>query len=91
LLFTALVLGFLFNTQRIFQQTGGFSGFLLKFFWFVAFGYGGYTIWVGNQDLIVGTQVTGAQAFLLIGLTLLMVSSPIALSWLWQRRREAST
>jgi hypothetical protein len=90
LLFTALVFAFLLTTRWVLQWQGSFAGILLKFFWFVALGYGFYTTWVGNRNLIVGVgRPTTAQAFLLIGLTLLLISSPIVLSWLWARRRQA--
>lgn len=89
LLFTALVFAFLLATRRIAQWQGSFPDVLLKFFWFVALGYGLYTTWVGNRNLIVGAgRPTAAQAFILIGLTLLLVSSPIVLSWLWARRLQ---
>jgi hypothetical protein len=92
LLFTALVLAFLLGTRWIVQWQGNFPGALLKFFWFVALGYGLYTTWVGNRNLIIGVgRPTTAQAFLLTGLTLLLVSSPIVLSWLWARRLQLQT
>jgi hypothetical protein len=47
---------------------------------------------VGNRNLIIGAgRPTTAQVFLLTGLTLLLVSSPIVLSWLWARRLQLQT
>jgi hypothetical protein len=89
LVFTALVLGFLLATMRIFRWQSGFAGFLLKFFWFVALCYDFYSSWVGNTNLIVGETSTPAQTFLIIGFTLLVISSPILLSILWDRRMQA--
>jgi hypothetical protein len=91
LLFTALVFAFLFATRWIFQSPGNFPGYLLRFSWFVALCYGLYTTWVGNRNLIVGPgRPTVAQGFLLIGLTLLLISSSVVLSWLVARRLQAS-
>jgi hypothetical protein len=90
LIFTALMLGFLLATMRIFRWQGGFSGVLLKFFWFVALAYDFYSSWVGNNDLIVGESSTPAQSFVIIGFTLLVISSPVLLSILWDRRMQAS-
>jgi hypothetical protein len=92
LIFTALMLGFLLATMRIFRWQGGFSGVLLKFFWFVALAYDFYASWVGNRDLIVGQNnvPTSAQSFMIVGFTLLVISSPVLLSILWDRRTQAS-
>jgi hypothetical protein len=91
LIFTALMLGFLLASMRIFRWRGGFSGVVLKFFWFVALVYDFYASWVGNTGLIVGetTPRTSAQGFMIVGFTLLVTSSPVLLSYLWVRRTQA--
>jgi hypothetical protein len=92
LIFTALMLGFLLATMRIFRWQGGFSGVLMKFFWAVALAYDFYASWVGNNDLIVGqdSTPTSAQSFMIVGFTLLVISSPALLSVLWDRRTQTS-
>lgn len=90
LLFSALVFTILLNTKRIMMALGGFMGGMAKFFWFIAIGYDFFTSWVGNSQLIVGDRRNAAQTLILIGLTLLVVSSPILLSELWERRSQIS-
>jgi hypothetical protein len=91
LLFSALVLTLLLNTRRIMRSLSGFMGSMAKFFWFIAIGYDFFTSWVGNSRLIVGDRRNAAQTLILIGLTLLIVSSPILLSELWERRSQISS
>jgi hypothetical protein len=86
LLFSALILGFVLSTRRILRWRTGFTGMLLKFFWFVAICFDFYTSWVANTDLIVGERNTTAQLWILVGLTVLVTGSPIVLSALWERR-----
>jgi hypothetical protein len=91
LLFSALVLTLLLNTKRIMMVLGGFMGSMAKFFWFIAIGYDFFTSWVGNSQLIVGDRRNAAQTLILVGLTLLVVSSPILLSELWEKRSQISS
>jgi hypothetical protein len=91
LLFSALVLTLLLNTRRIMRSLSGFMGSMAKFFWFIAIGYDFFTSWIGNSKLIVGGSRNAAQTVILIGLTLLVVSSPILLSELWERRSQINS
>jgi hypothetical protein len=84
--FTALVIGFLLASWWIFQAPGVFPGILLKVFWLIALIYGLVTAWVGNRELIVPNQISVGQAFLITGLTLLVIACPIVLSWLLANR-----
>jgi len=90
LLFTALIIGFLVATWWIFQWQTTFTGVVLKVIWFFALIFGFYTAWVGNKNLIAGDGSTAGQTFLLIGLTVMVIGSPIVLSWLWARSRQSS-
>jgi hypothetical protein len=91
LLFCALVLTLLLNTKRIMRSLSGLMGNMTKFFWFVAIVYDFFTSWVGNSQLIIGDKRNAGQTVILIGLTLLVVSSPILLSELWERRSQISS
>jgi hypothetical protein len=90
LLFAGLVLGFVLNTGRVFRWGGGLVGGLVKFFWFIALFYDLYTSWIANAELLVGGSGDAAEIVILIGLTVLVVSSPILLSAAWQKRRASS-
>jgi apolipoprotein N-acyltransferase len=90
LLFSALVLTLLLNTKRIMRSLSGLMGNMAKFFWFIAIFYDFFTSWVGNSQLIIVGERNAAQTVILIGLTLLVVSSPILLSELWERRSQIS-
>jgi hypothetical protein len=79
-LFSALILGIVLNTRRILERLNGFIGVITKFFWFVALSYDFYTSWTGNADLIVGRSGETAETLVLLGLTLLVIASPILLS-----------
>jgi hypothetical protein len=91
LLFSALVLTLLLNTKRIMRSLSGLMGGLTKFFWFIAIVYDFFTSWVGNSQLIIGNERNAGQTVILIGLTLLVVSSPILLSELWERKSQISS
>jgi hypothetical protein len=86
LLFSALILGFVFNTRRIFRWRGNVFSGLAKFLWFVALCYDFLTSWITNRDLVLPTVGSTLQVILLIGLTLLVTGSLILLSGLWERR-----
>lgn len=79
-LFSALILGFVLNTRRILGRLNGFIGVITKFFWFIALGYDFYTSWTGNANLLVQPSGETAETVVLIGLTLLVIASPILLS-----------
>jgi hypothetical protein len=79
-LFSALILGIVLNTRRILRRLDGFIGAITKFFWFIAVCYDFYTSWTGNADLIVGRADDTRETLVLIGLTLLVIASPILLS-----------
>jgi len=93
LLFSALILAFVLNTRRIIKWRSDFVGVIARFFWVIALGYDFYTSWIGNKNLVVpGTANTGT--IILIGLTLLVVASPILLSTMGRRsetQREEET
>lgn len=86
-LFSALIMGFVLNTTRIMRwsKSQGFLGMLTGFFWFIALCYDFYTSWLGNADLLVGKSGRPAEIIILIGLTLLVIASPILLSMMWER------
>jgi hypothetical protein len=63
---------------------------VLKVIWFFALIFGIYAAWEGNKNLIASGGSTAGQTFLLIGLTVMVIGSPIALSWLWARSRQSS-
>lgn len=86
LLFAALIMSFILNTRRIMQWRSGFVGGIVKLFWFVALGCDFYTTWVGNANLLTRGQGDAAELIILTGLTLLVTSSPLLLSVLWERR-----
>jgi hypothetical protein len=88
LLFAALILSFMLNTRRIMQWRSGFVGGIVKVFWFVALACDFYTTWVGNANLLTRGQGDTAELVILTGLTLLVTSSPLLLSTLWERRES---
>jgi hypothetical protein len=88
LLFAALIMSFILNTRRIMQWRSGFVGGIVKVFWFVALACDFYTAWVANVDLLTRGQESTAELIIVIGLTLLVTSSPILLSVLWERRES---
>ena len=88
-LFTALVMGFLIATKWILSWEGGL-GLVLKIVWVFALVYGVFTTWVGSINLLVpGGNPTAGEVFLVGGLTIMVMGSVIALSWLlpsWRRQ-----
>jgi hypothetical protein len=90
LLFTALTIGFLVASWWIFQWQTTFTGVVLKIIWFFALIFGFYAAWVGNKNLLASDGLTAGQTFLLIGLTVMVIGSPIVLSWIWGRSRQAN-
>jgi hypothetical protein len=88
-LFTALVMGFLIATKWILAWEGGL-GIVLKIVWVFALVYGIFTTWVGSINLLVPRgDPSAGEVFLVTGLTIMVVGSVIALSWLlpsWRRQ-----
>jgi hypothetical protein len=89
ILFTAMVMGFLIATKWILEWTDSL-GVVLKIIWVFALVYGVFTAWVGNINLLVPDgDPTAGEVFLVIGLTVMVVGSLIALSWTlpsWRRQ-----
>ncbi|MFN0139625.1 MAG: hypothetical protein ACKVQW_06020 [Pyrinomonadaceae bacterium] len=88
LLFGALILSFLLNTQKVWKWESDFAGGLLKLFWFVAIAYDLYTAWDGNQAFIVGETKNEKQLIVLAGLTIMISGSPVILSILWEKMMD---
>lgn len=86
LLFSALIAAFVINTTRILRLRQGFVGVMVKFFWLIALAYDFYTSWIGNANLVTQGRGDFQETALLVGLTLLVVASPILLSAVWQGR-----
>jgi hypothetical protein len=88
-LFTALVMGFLIATKWILAWEGGL-GVVLKIVWVFALIYGIFTTWVGSINLLVPAgDPSFGEVFLVSGLTIMVVGSLVALSWLmpsWRRQ-----
>jgi len=87
-LFSALIMGFVLNTARIMRwaRSGEFVALITTFFWFIALGYDFYTSWLGNADFIIQNSGDSTETVILVGLTALVVASPILLSLMWERR-----
>lgn len=85
LLFGALILSFLLNTQKVFSWESDFAGGLLRLFWFIAIAYDLYTAWTGNQAFIVGNTNEQRQMIVLTGLTLMISGAPVILSIMWEK------
>ena len=88
-LFTAMVMGFLIATKWILPWEGGL-GVVLKIIWVFALVYGIFTAWIGSINLLVPDgDPTAGEVFLVSGLTVMVVGSLVALSWLlpsWRRQ-----
>jgi hypothetical protein len=88
-LFTAMVMGFLIATKWILPWGGGL-GVVLKVIWVFALVYGIFTAWIGSINLLVPDgDPTAGEVFLVSGLTVMVVGSLVALSWLlpsWRRQ-----
>lgn len=82
-LFSALIAAFVLNTSRIMRLKSGFVSFIAKFFWLIALAYDFYTSWIGNANLVTRNRGDTQEIILLIGLTLLVIASPILLSSMW--------
>lgn len=88
-LFSMLILAFMLNTVRIMRWQRGFATNVAKMFWFVALIYDFYTSWVGNSDLITQNRGDTVEIVMLLGLSLLVIASPILLSAMWQARSKS--
>ncbi|HMQ54084.1 MAG TPA: hypothetical protein PKE64_14475 [Anaerolineae bacterium] len=88
-LFSMLIMAFMLNTMRLMRWHRGFATSIAKVFWFVALIYDFYTSWVGNSNLITQNRGDTAEIFMLIGLSLLVIASPILLSAMWQARSKS--
>ncbi|MCB0167084.1 MAG: hypothetical protein KDI79_22845 [Anaerolineae bacterium] len=86
ILFSALIAAFVINTARILRLRQGFVGVMVKFFWIIALAYDFYTSWIGNAKLVTQGRGDAQELILLVGLTLLVIASPILLSAVWQGR-----
>ena len=78
-IFAAIIAGFLLSTAYIFHK-GGLVGQILIVFWFIALGYDLFTSYTGNLLFIMGGKVSDVQTIVLIGMTILVSSSPILIS-----------
>ncbi|MCB0195263.1 MAG: hypothetical protein KDJ65_25165 [Anaerolineae bacterium] len=83
-LFSTLIAAFVLNTSRIMKLRAGVVGGFAKFFWFIALAYDFYTSWIGNANLVTQNNGDAQELILLVGLTLLVIASPIILSSVWQ-------
>lgn len=86
ILFSALVFAFNLGTKRIMQWQEGFVSWFAKFVWLVAIVFDFFTSWVANSDLIIGGDRSGAETFMLFGLTLLVTAAPMLLYAMWSPR-----
>lgn len=84
ILFMSVILGFLLATPSIWGEKRGFIiDWLLRFFWIIAFLYDLYTSYHGNQNFIFSNTIASSQQIMLIGITILISSTPIVFSYLY--------
>jgi hypothetical protein len=79
ILFSALVFAFNLGTKRIMQWYEGFVSWFAKVVWLVAIAFDFYTSWVTNSDLVIRGDRSGADTFMLFGLTVLVTAAPMLL------------
>lgn len=75
----AIVLVMLFYTKTIIFAANQAKHLPFKLMWLACFAYDIYTSFLGNQDLILG-QSTEQSLIVLIGMTILVSSSPVMVS-----------
>ncbi len=88
LVLAAVIMAFLIGTVWIWQENG-MIGILGKVLWVIALGYDLYTSFEGNRAFLVTSEsIEEKKLAILVGLTLLVSSSPIIISGLLSSRNK---